>query len=145
MASHSGSGSSGLGTEGLRALWPAQQGIHSKKPGGVSLLMQTSMLLLLLLLLVALAAPVLLPTCSYLAASAAAPICLPWCMRAGMACAAWPCNFPAVQKSCRLRWYNQLCPGVKRTPFSEWEQAVIIKVGLDQLMLCCAVLCRAML
>ncbi|KAF8056861.1 MYB44 [Scenedesmus sp. PABB004] len=30
-------------------------------------------------------------------------------------------------KSCRLRWYNQLCPGVKRTPFSEWEQAVIIK------------------
>jgi hypothetical protein len=32
------------------------------------------------------------------------------------------------QKSCRLRWYNQLCPGVKRTPFSEWEQAVIIKV-----------------
>jgi hypothetical protein len=31
------------------------------------------------------------------------------------------------------RWYNQLCPGVKRTPFSEWEQAVIIKV------ICCSV------
>jgi hypothetical protein len=37
------------------------------------------------------------------------------------------CALPQ-QKSCRLRWYNQLCPGVKRTPFSEWEQAVIIKV-----------------
>lgn len=39
-----------------------------------------------------------------------------------------PCLLLLSQKSCRLRWYNQLCPGVKRTPFSEWEQAVIIKV-----------------
>lgn len=30
---------------------------------------------------------------------------------------------------CMFRWYNQLCPGVKRTPFSDWEQAVIIKVN----------------
>ena len=25
------------------------------------------------------------------------------------------------------RWHNQLCPGVKRTPFSEWEQAVVVR------------------
>lgn len=41
--------------------------------------------------------------------------------------------FASPQKSCRLRWYNQLCPGVKRTPFSEWEQAVIIKVCMRML------------
>eukprot|EP00891_Asterochloris_glomerata_P008898 jgi/Astpho2/8898/e_gw1.00132.30.1_t len=29
-------------------------------------------------------------------------------------------------KSCRLRWCNQLNPAVKRGPFSEWEDAVII-------------------
>ena len=29
-------------------------------------------------------------------------------------------------KSCRLRWCNQLNPEVKRTAFSEWEDAVII-------------------
>ncbi|GBF91042.1 hypothetical protein Rsub_03898 [Raphidocelis subcapitata] len=30
-------------------------------------------------------------------------------------------------KSCRLRWCNQLCPGVDKSPFSEWEQAVIVR------------------
>mmetsp|Transcript_8203 Transcript_8203/g.14809 ORF Transcript_8203/g.14809 Transcript_8203/m.14809 type:complete len:363 (-) Transcript_8203:329-1417(-) len=30
-------------------------------------------------------------------------------------------------KSCRLRWCNQLDPDVKKEPFSEWEDAVIIK------------------
>ncbi|GLC52170.1 hypothetical protein PLESTB_000590600 [Pleodorina starrii] len=29
-------------------------------------------------------------------------------------------------KSCRLRWHNQLNPDVKKEPFSEWEDAVII-------------------
>lgn len=29
-------------------------------------------------------------------------------------------------KSCRLRWCNQLNPEVKKEPFSEWEDAVII-------------------
>ena len=29
-------------------------------------------------------------------------------------------------KSCRLRWCNQLNPDVKKDPFSEWEDAVII-------------------
>lgn len=46
-----------------------------------------------------------------------------------MSCFCRQICFDMPQKSCRLRWYNQLCPGVKRTPFSEWEQAVIIKVG----------------
>lgn len=30
-------------------------------------------------------------------------------------------------KSCRLRWCNQLNPEVKKEPFSQWEDAVIIK------------------
>lgn len=30
-------------------------------------------------------------------------------------------------KSCRLRWLNQLDPGVNREPFSEWEDAVIVR------------------
>lgn len=30
-------------------------------------------------------------------------------------------------KSCRLRWCNQLNPEVKKDPFSQWEDAVIIK------------------
>lgn len=30
-------------------------------------------------------------------------------------------------KSCRLRWCNQLNPDVKKEPFSEWEDATIIK------------------
>ena len=30
-------------------------------------------------------------------------------------------------KSCRLRWCNQLNPNVKKEPFSNWEDAVIIK------------------
>ncbi|GBF95572.1 transcription factor-like [Raphidocelis subcapitata] len=30
-------------------------------------------------------------------------------------------------KSCRLRWCNQLCPGVLKSPFNEWEQAVIVR------------------
>eukprot|EP00775_Hariotina_reticulata_P009365 gene9365-9528_t len=30
-------------------------------------------------------------------------------------------------KSCRLRWHNQLNPDVNKLPFSEWEQAVIVK------------------
>lgn len=30
-------------------------------------------------------------------------------------------------KSCRLRWCNQLNPDVKKEPFGEWEDAVIIK------------------
>lgn len=30
-------------------------------------------------------------------------------------------------KSCRLRWCNQLDPSVKRGPFSQWEDAVILK------------------
>ncbi|GLI70458.1 hypothetical protein VaNZ11_015321 [Volvox africanus] len=29
-------------------------------------------------------------------------------------------------KSCRLRWHNQLNPDVKKEPFSEWEDGVII-------------------
>ena len=29
-------------------------------------------------------------------------------------------------KSCRLRWCNQLNPDVKKEPFSEWEDAVVI-------------------
>ncbi|EFN58130.1 hypothetical protein CHLNCDRAFT_20303, partial [Chlorella variabilis] len=29
-------------------------------------------------------------------------------------------------KSCRLRWCNQLNPEVKKDPFSQWEDAVII-------------------
>lgn len=82
------------------------------------------------------------------------------------AAVAWSCccpdrTLPALflflaspQKSCRLRWYNQLCPGVKRTPFSEWEQAVIIKVracvlawsaspALSCRSRCCALSCRS--
>ena len=42
-------------------------------------------------------------------------------------------------KSCRLRWCNQLNPAVKRGPFSEWEDAVIIcchKVWPQTLPLC---------
>lgn len=30
-------------------------------------------------------------------------------------------------KSCRLRWCNQLDPAVKKVPFSDWEDAVIIR------------------
>ncbi|WIA19502.1 hypothetical protein OEZ85_004113 [Tetradesmus obliquus] len=30
-------------------------------------------------------------------------------------------------KSCRLRWCNQLDPTVSKLPFSEWEQAVIVR------------------
>ena len=30
-------------------------------------------------------------------------------------------------KSCRLRWCNQLDPTVKKEPFSDWEDAVIIR------------------
>ncbi|KAI8467834.1 MAG: hypothetical protein J3K34DRAFT_523387 [Monoraphidium minutum] len=30
-------------------------------------------------------------------------------------------------KSCRLRWHNQLNPAVNKTPFTEWEQAVIVR------------------
>eukprot|EP00878_Enallax_costatus_P000591 GHUV01000689.1.p1 GENE.GHUV01000689.1~~GHUV01000689.1.p1 ORF type:complete len:378 (+),score=146.74 GHUV01000689.1:165-1298(+) len=30
-------------------------------------------------------------------------------------------------KSCRLRWHNQLNPEVSKLPFSEWEQAVIVR------------------
>ena len=30
-------------------------------------------------------------------------------------------------KSCRLRWCNQLNPDVKKEPFSDWEDAVIIR------------------
>jgi hypothetical protein len=30
-------------------------------------------------------------------------------------------------KSCRLRWCNQLDPGVNRNPFTEWEDAFIIR------------------
>lgn len=30
-------------------------------------------------------------------------------------------------KSCRLRWWNHLCPKVKKGPFSDWEDAVIVK------------------
>ena len=33
-------------------------------------------------------------------------------------------------KSCRLRWCNQLDPGVIKEPFSEWEDAVIIKAHI---------------
>jgi hypothetical protein len=28
-----------------------------------------------------------------------------------------------------FRWCNQLHPDVKKAPFSEWEQAVVVKVG----------------
>jgi len=35
-------------------------------------------------------------------------------------------------KSCRLRWCNQLNPDVKKEPFSEWEDAVIIKAHQAQ-------------
>ncbi len=31
-------------------------------------------------------------------------------------------------KSCRLRWWNHLNPDVKKGPFSDWEDAVILKV-----------------
>lgn len=30
-------------------------------------------------------------------------------------------------KSCRLRWHNQLNPEVKKEPFSDWEDAVIVQ------------------
>mmetsp|Transcript_21180 Transcript_21180/g.53855 ORF Transcript_21180/g.53855 Transcript_21180/m.53855 type:complete len:432 (-) Transcript_21180:1442-2737(-) len=30
-------------------------------------------------------------------------------------------------KSCRLRWHNQLNPDVKKEPFTEWEDAVIVQ------------------
>ena len=30
-------------------------------------------------------------------------------------------------KSCRLRWCNQLDPTVKKEPFGDWEDAVIIR------------------
>jgi hypothetical protein len=30
-------------------------------------------------------------------------------------------------KSCRLRWCNQLNPTVKKEPFNNWEDAVIIR------------------
>ncbi|KAI8475582.1 MAG: Homeodomain-like protein [Monoraphidium minutum] len=30
-------------------------------------------------------------------------------------------------KSCRLRWCNQLAPGLLKAPFTEWEQAVIVR------------------
>ena len=33
-------------------------------------------------------------------------------------------------KSCRLRWCNQLDPGVIKEPFSEWEDAVIINAHI---------------
>lgn len=33
-------------------------------------------------------------------------------------------------KSCRLRWCNQLDPGVNKEPFSEWEDAVIINAHI---------------
>ncbi|EIE25757.1 hypothetical protein COCSUDRAFT_12896, partial [Coccomyxa subellipsoidea C-169] len=33
-------------------------------------------------------------------------------------------------KSCRLRWCNQLDPGVIKDPFSEWEDAVIINAHI---------------
>eukprot|EP00878_Enallax_costatus_P024890 GHUV01026584.1.p2 GENE.GHUV01026584.1~~GHUV01026584.1.p2 ORF type:complete len:129 (-),score=7.63 GHUV01026584.1:314-700(-) len=33
-------------------------------------------------------------------------------------------------KSCRLRWWNHLNPEVKKGTFSDWEDAVIIKVSI---------------
>ena len=48
-------------------------------------------------------------------------------------------------KSCRLRWCNQLNPAVKRGPFSEWEDAVIIcchKVWPQPRLLCLMCLTR---
>lgn len=33
-------------------------------------------------------------------------------------------------KSCRLRWCNQLSPDVLKSPFTEWEQAVVVRVRL---------------
>eukprot|EP00192_Tetraselmis_astigmatica_P014486 CAMPEP_0117655964 /NCGR_PEP_ID=MMETSP0804-20121206/4553_1 /TAXON_ID=1074897 /ORGANISM="Tetraselmis astigmatica, Strain CCMP880" /LENGTH=159 /DNA_ID=CAMNT_0005462337 /DNA_START=197 /DNA_END=676 /DNA_ORIENTATION=+ len=30
-------------------------------------------------------------------------------------------------RSCRLRWHNQLSPDVKQAPFTDWEDAVIVK------------------
>ncbi|KAL6760787.1 Homeodomain-like protein, partial [Haematococcus lacustris] len=30
-------------------------------------------------------------------------------------------------KSCRLRWHNQLDPQIRKEPFSDWEDAVIVQ------------------
>lgn len=44
----------------------------------------------------------------------------------------WSCVAEKIRgrsgKSCRLRWHNHLNPEVKKGTFSEWEDAVIIKV-----------------
>lgn len=34
-------------------------------------------------------------------------------------------------KSCRLRWYNQLKPGLVKEPFTAWEDAVIIRAQAE--------------
>jgi hypothetical protein len=51
-----------------------------------------------------------------------------------------PATVPGPHTHLACSWYNQLCPGVKRTPFSEWEQAVIIKVShvANPVWQCCA-------
>eukprot|EP00193_Tetraselmis_chui_P002671 CAMPEP_0177759908 /NCGR_PEP_ID=MMETSP0491_2-20121128/4983_1 /TAXON_ID=63592 /ORGANISM="Tetraselmis chuii, Strain PLY429" /LENGTH=306 /DNA_ID=CAMNT_0019275769 /DNA_START=40 /DNA_END=957 /DNA_ORIENTATION=+ len=34
-------------------------------------------------------------------------------------------------KSCRLRWFNELRPGIKKDDFSDWEDAVIAKAAIE--------------